>query len=352
FLQFDIQYSSLALLFYDFALTLPTEVRYIWGQRFRLSTVLYIGCRYALVANILYLLAIGHKLSSKVCDLWYKVVGGLSVLGRTAVILVFTMKTYAIYGKNRWILAYMGVLGLACVALDIVESNPVAILMLMNFCPTVAPKVHLDPQPLPAPKMLSILVVIFESSSAFLTVLRCVMAFRAGGPATRRRGLMFILFKQGKVTSICLTISIFTTAGVILNYPGLLQRIPNAFTVPLSCVLTARFILLLRKWDEAQLSESDNDKKSRVGSPMKFRTPPASQVSRPVLSNIVSVDDFGPDPVLQARRLSETVVEYVQQVHLGSQNHSDPQFVPIGEGEGETRGGGDDTECGISEYVV
>jgi hypothetical protein len=49
-----------------------------------------------------------------------------------------------------------------------------------------------------APHMLSVLTVIFESSSAFLTILRCVKAIRAGGGVKiLRHGVMFILFKQG-----------------------------------------------------------------------------------------------------------------------------------------------------------
>ncbi|KAJ7204149.1 hypothetical protein GGX14DRAFT_544206, partial [Mycena pura] len=118
FLEFCLQYSSLALLYYDFALTLPTEVLYMWKQRFRLSTALYICCRYALVANVLYLLAISHKLGST-CDLWYKVISALSVLGRAAVTVVFCLRTHAVWGKNKWVLAYMSTVGLACVALDI-----------------------------------------------------------------------------------------------------------------------------------------------------------------------------------------------------------------------------------------
>ncbi|KAJ7229514.1 hypothetical protein C8J57DRAFT_1067185, partial [Mycena rebaudengoi] len=103
FLQFLLQYSSLALLYYDFALTLPKEVRYIWSQKFRLSTALYICCRDALVANVLYLLAIAHKLGATVqctlfffvsdfqtmcslCDFWYKMIGTLGIFGRAAVI--------------------------------------------------------------------------------------------------------------------------------------------------------------------------------------------------------------------------------------------------------------------------
>ncbi|KAF9263836.1 hypothetical protein L218DRAFT_987445 [Marasmius fiardii PR-910] len=65
YFQFAIQWSSLALLYYDYALTFPMEVRYMWRSNFRLSTVLYIFCR---------------------CDTWYKIVGALSVLGRAAVI--------------------------------------------------------------------------------------------------------------------------------------------------------------------------------------------------------------------------------------------------------------------------
>ncbi|KAK0218206.1 hypothetical protein IW262DRAFT_1122810 [Armillaria fumosa] len=65
FLQFRIQYASIALLYYDYVLTLPMEVKYIWGSKFRLSTVLYICCRYALVANVLYLLAIARQLGAR-----------------------------------------------------------------------------------------------------------------------------------------------------------------------------------------------------------------------------------------------------------------------------------------------
>ncbi|KAJ6529968.1 hypothetical protein DFH09DRAFT_805221, partial [Mycena vulgaris] len=55
FLQFRLQYSSLALLYYDYTLTFPKEVQFIWNQKFRLSTALYICYRYALIGNVLYL---------------------------------------------------------------------------------------------------------------------------------------------------------------------------------------------------------------------------------------------------------------------------------------------------------
>lgn len=43
-------------------LTLRLEVTYMWHYKFKISTLLYIFTRYALVANVLYLLAISSKL--------------------------------------------------------------------------------------------------------------------------------------------------------------------------------------------------------------------------------------------------------------------------------------------------
>ncbi|KAH8103441.1 hypothetical protein BXZ70DRAFT_730264 [Cristinia sonorae] len=62
---FDIQWSSIALIWYDYTLTFPMEVKYIWQRKFGVPTALYILCRYALVANILYLLDIAGKLGHR-----------------------------------------------------------------------------------------------------------------------------------------------------------------------------------------------------------------------------------------------------------------------------------------------
>ncbi|KAJ6527150.1 hypothetical protein B0H19DRAFT_869844, partial [Mycena capillaripes] len=238
FLQFRLQYSSLALLYYDYVLTFQKEVRYIWREKFRFSTALYICCRYALVANILYLLAIADKLGPR-CDDWYKIIGVLSIFGRIAVIAVFVMRTYAVFGRNTWVLAYMGIVGVACVALDI----------------THVPGMHCVGSS--TPEMLSILMVIFESSSAVLTTVRCLVAFREGGGIqNQRHGIMFILvFEQGNYILPFYVVGLTNFPGVLYFwFPGFFQRLLNAFILPLSCILTARFILYLREWDAAQVA--------------------------------------------------------------------------------------------------
>ncbi|KAF7359891.1 hypothetical protein MVEN_00714800 [Mycena venus] len=339
FLRFRLQYSSLALLYYDYALTFPREVQYIWKQKFRLSTALYIGCRYALVANVLYLLAIANKLGHTVgfivllCDFWYKIVGALSVLGRLCVIVLFTLRSSAVFGRSKWITTYMSVVGLACIALDIV-SLPLPFSSLSEislvFRPMyqgsvvrgllIFPSVSFEAlthlqciELVSAPEMLSITTIIFETSSTLFTAIRCIQALRAMKKVERKRySVMSILLEQG-VLFFC-SISIFTVTGVILQYrapPGFFQRLPNAFTLPLSCTLTARFILHLRKWYATQL----NDSKDGVKSESVVFQSQSSMHSETALTGMVAMEDFGPDPVVLAAATGTNRME-IQLTHV------------------------------------
>jgi len=55
--------SIAALLYYDYCLTFPGEVKYIWSRKFTITTILYVCCRYALLANLLYLFAISNVIN-------------------------------------------------------------------------------------------------------------------------------------------------------------------------------------------------------------------------------------------------------------------------------------------------
>ncbi|KAJ3995605.1 hypothetical protein F5050DRAFT_1573241, partial [Lentinula boryana] len=142
-LDIDELTSNTALLYYDWLLTFPEEVEYIWKARLSRSTVYYVFCRYALVANVLYLLEISNILGSRVryylhlnatlqvahypsfsvtCDDWRIFVSVLSVCGRAAIIATLIARTNAVCSQNRWILAYLVALGIACVVTDAVRG--------------------------------------------------------------------------------------------------------------------------------------------------------------------------------------------------------------------------------------
>ena len=147
------------MLYYDYVLTFPQEVKYIWkGSKRSLLIVLYILCRYALLANVLYLLAIANKLGGpSSCDVAYKVIGVVSVLGRAAVIcesspsqilsvlvlrlrpVTFLARVYVVCARNKLIVSSLGAIAVTCVVLDIVSpgitSFPIVVMLSLSLGP-------------------------------------------------------------------------------------------------------------------------------------------------------------------------------------------------------------------------
>ncbi len=51
----------------------------------------------------------------------------------------------------------------------------------------------------PADLLLSVLMVVFEYSSAILRTIRIIQAFRVNGPwKAQRRGFIYLIFEQGQ----------------------------------------------------------------------------------------------------------------------------------------------------------
>ncbi|TCD68137.1 hypothetical protein EIP91_011503 [Steccherinum ochraceum] len=151
-------------------------------------------------------------------------------------------------------------------------------------------------------------MVTFETSSAILTIIRSIQAFHAGGSSWRlwREGLAYMIFEEGILYFII--ISAFTTSTLILicrSPPGSDSRLLNGLTLPLSGLLTARFLLHIRHWKHKRatggLLPSSTEHGINLGtslelSTMEFRVPSSNRLSS-------LIDDFGSDPV--ARMVTE-----------------------------------------------
>jgi len=223
---------------------------------------------------LLYLLAKADKLSSG-CDTWYKIIGALSILGRAAVIVTFTLRTYVVFGQNKLILLYLGTVGLACVALDITHVPGLRCVGSSSI-------------PI-ANTLLSILMVVFEYSSAILLAARAVQVFkfRKEHKMAAEKNLISLILEQGLLYFS--VISLFTTAAVFLNFrapSGFFQRLLNALTLPLSCLLTARFLLHLREFEGNKLEGLDHDEQRTLA---QFE---AASGARSTM-----MEDFGDDPL-------------------------------------------------------
>ncbi|KAL1726343.1 hypothetical protein EV714DRAFT_255013 [Schizophyllum commune] len=111
------------LLYYDYTLTFADEKKLIWGRKLGLTTLLYVLCRYALVANVIYLLAISHKIEETCCDAAYRGISSLSVLGRAAVLTTWATRTWVVWNRNPFIVVFLGALVATCTALDCYQAS-------------------------------------------------------------------------------------------------------------------------------------------------------------------------------------------------------------------------------------
>jgi len=257
------------------------EVQYMWSQKFRLSTLLYICCRYGLVANVIYFLAIAGKMNIS-CDVGYKISSSLSILGRVAVFAVWTVRSWIIYKKSRLVLGFLTTLSLAGTIFDIMH---VPVLLC-----------HGNSKRFLFSLIMGTLMAIFEVCAVGVTTLRCVQAIRVTGPIRKQTtSLMFLLLKQGILYFFGVTLLTIASLIIALLIPGgFLRRLLSAVTLPLSGLMTARFLLHLRKWDK---------KSSTAGlQSMDERSPPLTFAPLRTQSYI---DDFGEDPVYVAEQTQE-----------------------------------------------
>lgn len=201
FIHISIQCASIALLYYDYVLTFSLEVRYIWKQKIGLSTILYIFCRYALIANIIYLLSILNKLMTS-CNFAYKIAASLGVLGRFGIIVVWSARAYAC-NRSRIVLVFFVILGSVIIILSIIR-----IPFYQCKRDTTVPHVN---------DIILALMCVFETSSAIITTYIGIQALNVGGPGrTSRNGMMFVVLEQG-VVYVCAS-SLCTIVSLIIRF--------------------------------------------------------------------------------------------------------------------------------------
>ncbi|KAF9457146.1 hypothetical protein BDZ94DRAFT_264615 [Collybia nuda] len=281
FVQFNIQYASIALVYHDYALTFGWEIKYIWGERFRPSTLFYICTRYSLFANILFLVSIIDKTSPqlrcRIQDLLYFqcIRPGFSNCG-------LDCKNICNLQQEQ-----------NCPSLFL-ERRPN--MHSPRYCACTFGRVPRELERVMSTALAG-LMCLFEISVALCTSVRTIQALLLNDRAlTPKGGMVYLLLEQG--IAYFITVTCFTVAAFILSLRapgGFFQRLLNALTLPISCLMTARFLLHLRRWEHKHTTSNDDTIES-----IRFNQNVPG--SRSLLS------DFGEDPVrraevdIQARR--------------------------------------------------
>ncbi|TFK24680.1 hypothetical protein FA15DRAFT_669253 [Coprinopsis marcescibilis] len=244
--DYSLQVSSLVLLYYDYILTLPAEVKYVWKTpewtRPRMTTLFYIFCRYALVANLLYLVLKTEGAEIEVCQVVKSVSGVLGIFGHVGVLAVWGLRTLAICNGNKIVAGVLGAVGGATIILRIAVEP-------FNRCPNA------DVSPGYVVGMASgASLIVFEGIAFLLAAVRAWRTVRQDPKfwETPTASLNYVIFSQAM---LCLSI---LAAALNLKVWNDVVRPLNSLKLPLPALLTARFLLKLRMWDRHAVDSTNN----------------------------------------------------------------------------------------------
>jgi len=101
--------SAIVLLLYDTVINFSDEIHLIWLQRLSVGKVLYIVTRYGcfLDVAVAFLYSFSSALSVDSCRVVYEIANWIMTFGVHTCQVVLIIRTYAIWGQNRFILAYL-----------------------------------------------------------------------------------------------------------------------------------------------------------------------------------------------------------------------------------------------------
>ncbi|KAF4616281.1 hypothetical protein D9613_008785 [Agrocybe pediades] len=321
FIQFGVQYASIVLVFYDYALTWTREVKYFWHKKFTISTALYIACRYSMIANILYLVALADRLPRNLRDSGPKALGSsddfLKLQWRISRVL--GARTYATFNRSKYILFGFGFLGITIVIMD---SFHVRWLVCVN----VAGPDQKTAEPFAFSVLFSLLVVFYEILAAALTMFRGLQALRIRiDLKTLEKRLDYLVVKEG--TLYFAFLSLFGLASLLMltlaPSGSFIQRLLNALTLPVSGLMIARFLIHLREWEHKMTHMSSNH---RTIEPLDFGPRPATEEfdgEEEVSTSSIptpGIDEFGQCPITEAKRHMQTIQE--EELELGISGES------------------------------
>ncbi|KAF5335475.1 hypothetical protein D9611_012176 [Ephemerocybe angulata] len=223
--DFYIQIASLALLYYDYLLTLPLEVKYVWSKEVQLGEISYPGLT---------------------CENVTITAGALSIFGHVGILAVWGLRTHAMCDRNKIISSILALIAAAVIASLIAKEG-------LARCTDNATSTKLG-------LATAVLVFFFEIMAFVVAAVRAWTAIREDTKFwdNPRKSLHYIVFSQGLLyLSAVLTITIITAVCNLQVWDGFARPL-NSLKLPLSTLLTARFLLHLRKWHAVSKSNSSS----------------------------------------------------------------------------------------------
>ncbi|KAH8828631.1 hypothetical protein DL96DRAFT_1813994 [Flagelloscypha sp. PMI_526] len=103
--------AAVTILVWDWILTLDLEIRLVWPNKWSFGKILFLLNRYLPFADILvgivFSLTVDGGTESQVCAKFFACITWLEVIGILVVQVILILRTWALYGRNKWVLAVL-----------------------------------------------------------------------------------------------------------------------------------------------------------------------------------------------------------------------------------------------------
>ncbi|KAH7921841.1 hypothetical protein BV22DRAFT_1038171 [Leucogyrophana mollusca] len=236
-----------SLLLYDHLITLPGEVTYIWQRPKFASSFLFFLNRYlGLLSNVGATVVSHLPLGSKRCQQFTLVRQLLLVSNQVVICLLLTLRTYALYGCSKRILAFMlggGLLlgGAACWTLAGQHTYPVDAGngCLLAYSTTTAIR----------------LAVAWEALFVYDSAMFCLTVFKTYKGGIRQRlfssegkvNIVVLIFRDGAIYFAVMAMSNMCNILTYYICPPLTRGILSTFASCISVNLMSRLMLNLHQ---------------------------------------------------------------------------------------------------------
>jgi len=238
--------STLTLVLYDAIINMDREVKLIWksGPKFQFIKIVYAVSRYFLIPCCVFCVATHSTLPH--CNIYLRSAMVIITLTRAAGIYAFALRTYAICGKNKYILVVLLVLGATTFGYNLGQN-------IVITCASVSPA--------NSPFWIG-------SSNGSLTCMDVLIAVltirylwhtaRSADEAFKEKGLSGVLLQQGLF--YIFSVTLLQVLVLVLNFVQQSEgaNILSPLSLPLSSLMVTRFILDLKETD-SDLSRTGRD---------------------------------------------------------------------------------------------
>ncbi|KAH8831921.1 hypothetical protein DL96DRAFT_1678207 [Flagelloscypha sp. PMI_526] len=242
------EFSALAILVWDWLITLKAEILLVWPSRWTLGKVLFFLTRYMSFADVLMSIARLQLMDagddSITCPKPYLAIVWLDVVGIQIAELILVLRTWAVYGRSWWVLG-----GLLTLQLGTFVYNGIAVQIFVHSITWAGP----DLAGIPGCNIIAadsgiisgtyVAVMAFETTIFLVTLARFLQReHRSSGSR-----LIKVIYRDGLV--FYLMIVLVSTINVVIIFTA-----PQEYTVVLSIfqrvmhsVATGRILLHMRE---------------------------------------------------------------------------------------------------------